>query len=86
MPKGYGWLRSCGKYGYNKVYNKVILNGLRGCLGVRLKLKTSRWLICREVCYLSLVKEGDVIDISLDDEETEGRSERIKKLADEVWG
>ena len=35
MPKGYGWLRSPKKYGYNKVYNKVILNGLRGCLGFR---------------------------------------------------
>jgi hypothetical protein len=23
MPKGYGWLRSPKKYGYNKVYNKV---------------------------------------------------------------
>lgn len=31
MPKGYGWLRSPKKYGYNK----VSLNGLRGCLGVR---------------------------------------------------
>jgi hypothetical protein len=23
MPKGYGWLHSPKKYGYNKVYNKV---------------------------------------------------------------
>ena len=30
MPKGYDWLRSPKKYGCNK----VILNGLRSCLGV----------------------------------------------------
>lgn len=31
-----------------------------------------------------LINEGDVIDISIDEEETDRRSERIKKLAEEV--
>lgn len=38
-----------------------------------------------KVLLPKLTKEGDVIDISIDDEETERRNERIKKLADDVW-
>ena len=47
MPKGYGWLRSPKKYGYNK----VSLNGLRSCLEVRffVWIGLFNWRICYKI-------------------------------------
>ncbi len=63
---------------------KVVIDRFEGDFAV-VELPDKQMVNLPLILLTKLVKEGDVVDIRIDEEETERRRERAKRLVDGVW-